>query len=52
MAFTILVLVRAAGEASASEPPLSATMQCDRATEPGRVRCSVEARATGGRSIA
>jgi hypothetical protein len=27
-------------------------MQCERAAEPGRVRCSVEAHATGGRSIA
>ncbi|MCA9584360.1 MAG: hypothetical protein KC657_03280 [Myxococcales bacterium] len=27
---------------------LVATMECDRAAEPGRVRCSVEARADGG----
>lgn len=27
-------------------------MQCDRAFEPGRVRCSIEARAEAGRSIA
>jgi hypothetical protein len=32
---------------------IAATMQCDRATEPGRVKCSVEAHTTGaGRSIA
>lgn len=39
--------------ARAEEPPkLTASMQCDRAAEPGRVKCSVEAKATGGRSIA
>ncbi|MDF2692562.1 MAG: hypothetical protein K0S65_945 [Labilithrix sp.] len=27
-------------------------MSCDRAPEPGRVRCSLEARVAGGRSIA
>jgi hypothetical protein len=35
----------------AAEPVVTATMTCDRAAEPGRVKCSVEARATGGRSI-
>lgn len=39
--------------ARAEEPPkLTASMQCDRAAEPGRVKCSVEARVAGGRSIA
>jgi hypothetical protein len=28
-----------------------ASMQCDRATEPGRVRCSVELRIDGGRTL-
>jgi hypothetical protein len=27
-------------------------MQCDRASEPGRVRCTVEARIEGGRTLA
>jgi hypothetical protein len=31
---------------------VKASMQCDRASEPGRVRCSVEARIEGGRTIA
>jgi hypothetical protein len=31
---------------------LAASMSCERAAEPGRVKCFVEARATGGRSIA
>jgi hypothetical protein len=34
------------------EAKVTATMQCERATEPGRVKCSIEARAAGGRSIA
>jgi hypothetical protein len=33
-------------------PPLKASMQCERAAEPGRVRCSVDARALGSRTIA
>ncbi len=35
----------------AEEPKLTAAMQCERAAEPGRVRCSVEARSTSDRSI-
>jgi len=41
----------------ASEPPraeeqaLAGTMSCERAAEPGRVKCAVEVRAAGGRSI-
>ena len=31
---------------------VKASMQCERASEPGRVRCSVEARIEGGRTIA
>jgi hypothetical protein len=48
-----------AGTASAQQPSpdndakdVKASMQCDRASEPGRVRCSVEARIEGGRTIA
>jgi hypothetical protein len=37
--------------AGAEEPALRATMQCERALEPGRVRCSVEAHAAEGRSL-
>ena len=38
------------GEVRADDAPkLSGAMQCDRAVEPGRVRCSVEARAMDGR---
>jgi hypothetical protein len=32
-------------------PPLTASLQCDRAPEPGRVRCTVEARAVAGRTL-
>ncbi len=42
-----------AGEAAAEEPPkLTGSMQCERAAEPGRVKCSVEAKVLGDRSIA
>jgi hypothetical protein len=37
-----------ADEADAGAGHLVASMQCDRAAEPGRVRCSVEARADAG----
>jgi hypothetical protein len=51
---TILVLAASCvtEAARAEESRATATMQCDRAPEPGRVRCSVEARGTGGRSLA
>jgi hypothetical protein len=35
-----------------SEPRATATMSCDRVAELGRVKCSIEARTTGGRTIA
>src|SRR5690242_3752664 len=35
-------------QASAEEPPVKATMQCERAIEPGRVRCSVEVKVVEG----
>ena len=42
-----------AEDTPAPAPPLvRATMACERATEPGRVRCSAEVRAGGGRTIA
>ena len=34
------------------DPELRASMQCDRAAEPGRVRCTVEVRIDGGRTLA
>jgi len=41
------------GEARAEgATKLTASMQCDRAAEPGRVKCSIEAHTTGARSIA
>jgi len=51
------------GPAGAAGPPgaraerrgddgVAASMQCDRASEPGRVRCTVEARVEGGRTLA
>ena len=38
--------------AAAGEGDMQASMQCDRASEPGRVRCTVEARVPAGRTIA
>jgi len=38
--------------AAAGESEVQSSMQCDRASEPGRVRCTVEARVQGGRTIA
>lgn len=35
----------------ADDPKLAATMECEHAAEPGRVKCAVEVRATGNRSI-
>lgn len=44
-----------ASDAHADEPQalpaLTATLQCDRAVEPGRVRCTVEARVAAGRTL-
>jgi hypothetical protein len=37
--------------ALAADPPALESMQCDRAGEPGRVRCSVETLASAGKSI-
>ena len=38
--------------ARATEGEVHASMQCDRASEPGRVRCAVDVRLVGGRTIA
>lgn len=51
---TLLVMAGIAGgvrDARAAEP-LTGTMQCERAVEPGRVKCSVEVHAETGRTIA
>lgn len=55
LAIAIGVAREARAEAPAEAPEESfakASMQCDRATEPGRVRCTVEARLEGGRTLA
>ncbi len=52
-----VVLVLVAGAAHATDagvplPLLTATMTCDRAVEPGRVKCTLEARAAAGHTLA
>ena len=42
----------ARADAAPAEPDVRASMQCDRATEPGRVRCTVEVRVEGGQTLA
>ncbi|MBX3205792.1 MAG: hypothetical protein KF764_12035 [Labilithrix sp.] len=49
--FVAVALAASGARAAEPEPALAATMSCERASEPGRVRCAVEARAAGGRSI-
>ena len=39
------------GPAQARDTDVQASMQCDRASEPGRVRCTVEVRIEGGRTL-
>jgi hypothetical protein len=41
-----------AGAQPTPDSDVKATMQCDRASEPGRVRCTVDVRIEGGRTIA
>ena len=51
----VVALVYAATDArgdGAVASDVKASMQCDRASEPGRVRCTVEARIEGGRTLA
>ena len=43
---------RVAEAQTAPESDVRASMQCDRASEPGRIRCAVEVRIEGGRTIA
>lgn len=51
-AYVIGALALAPGLASAETPPeAQASMQCDRASGAGRVRCTVEARTTGERTM-
>lgn len=48
-----LVTASIAGVAyAADESPLTATMQCEHVMEPGRVRCTVDARVPVGRTLA
>jgi hypothetical protein len=42
----------ARAEDAKAAPPISVAMQCERAMEAGRVKCSVEAKTVGGRTIA
>jgi hypothetical protein len=42
---------RARTQAPAADGDVHASMQCDRAMEPGRVRCTVEVRIEGGRTL-
>ncbi len=48
---TVLALALSSPAVADEAPPVKATMQCDRAGEPGRVRCSIEAQAEPGRTI-
>lgn len=49
----VAVALHFAGDAQAEESaPIDAKMQCERAAEPGRVRCSVEVKTTAPRTIA
>jgi hypothetical protein len=55
LAVGLTVAAPASAQQASSEneaKDVKASMQCDRASEPGRVRCSVEARIEGGRTIA
>lgn len=38
--------------AAADEPVVAASMQCERAVQPGRMKCTAEAHVTGNRTIA
>jgi hypothetical protein len=51
-AAALAVLAAPTQTARAEEGDVSASMQCDKAPEPGRVRCSVEARTKNGRALA
>jgi hypothetical protein len=52
-AFAFVLVALSSTHARAEEnAPIEAKMQCERAAEPGRVRCSVEVRTTSPRTIA
>ena len=51
-AASLLCVTSDASAQPAPESDVKASMQCDRASEPGRVRCSVETRIEGGRTLA
>ncbi len=51
-AFALAAFAVAGGADAEEAAPLDAKMQCERASEPGRVRCSVEVRTAAPRSIA
>ena len=51
-AFAIVTHTKDANAQPAPDSDVKASMQCDRASEPGRVRCSVETRIEGGRTLA
>jgi hypothetical protein len=48
----VFALLAFAQPGLADEPEITATMQCESVVEPGRVKCSAEARTAGGRFIA
>jgi hypothetical protein len=52
-AYRIALILASIGTPAFAEDaaPLTASLQCDRAPEPGRVRCTVEARAASGRTL-
>ncbi len=51
-ATSLLCVTSDASAQPGPENDVKASMQCDRASEPGRVRCSVETRIEGGRTLA
>lgn len=51
-AYAIAVVLFAVDARTEEASPIEAKMQCERAAEPGRVRCSVEVRTTSPRTIA
>ncbi|MDB4933897.1 MAG: hypothetical protein JWP87_869, partial [Labilithrix sp.] len=52
VALAFAVPAAAEEKADTEAKDVKASMQCDRASEPGRVRCTVELRIDGGRTIA
>lgn len=51
-AYAFAIALIAADVRAEEAPPVEAKMQCERAAEPGRVRCSVEVRTASPRTIA